>query len=141
VWLHWDIDISIMWSHQILSWALKGIVYIKTKASVCWLHQAQPCLGPRQNFKNLVGSFFDINMRSLYAKFQPPSFKLREEYEVMDGNPLTHTDDTLKNLYSTDFSNHSLASLARGDKNLNRRKWIPMIQKYQRNKTFLIAHA
>jgi len=29
---------------------------------------------PRQKFKNQVGSFFGINMKSLYTKFQPSSF-------------------------------------------------------------------
>jgi len=30
---------------------------------------------PRQKFKILVGSFFCIKVKSLYAKFQPPSFQ------------------------------------------------------------------
>jgi len=34
---------------------------------------------PRQKFKNLAGNFFNIKMRSLYAKFQPSSFKTEEE--------------------------------------------------------------
>jgi len=36
----------------------------------------------RQNFKNLVGNFYAVNMRSLYAKYQPIASKLREEFEV-----------------------------------------------------------
>jgi len=32
----------------------------------------------RQNFKNLVGNFFNINTKSLYAKFQLSSFKTEE---------------------------------------------------------------
>jgi len=34
---------------------------------------------PRQKYKNLLGNFFAINMRSLYEKFQP--LKLREYFE------------------------------------------------------------
>jgi len=34
---------------------------------------------PRQKLKNLVKGFFGINMRSLYAKFQPSSFKTEGE--------------------------------------------------------------
>jgi len=34
----------------------------------------------RQKSKNLVGNFLSMNMRSLYAKFQPSSFKTEGGY-------------------------------------------------------------
>jgi len=37
-----------------------------------------PISAPRQKFKNLVGNFFGINMRSLHTKFHPYGFKTEE---------------------------------------------------------------
>jgi len=56
---------------------------------------------PRQNFKNLVVNFYCINMQSLFAKFQPSSFKT--EGDVW-GHRSTH--DMLKSLSHINFSNH-----------------------------------
>jgi len=66
----------------------------------------QPCLGntyphisaPRQKFKNLVGNFFAIKMRSLSQKFQPSIFKTKWViWGRMDGRDGTaSTNELLK---------------------------------------------
>jgi len=52
--------------------------------NACLLNSGTHISALKQDFKNLVGNFFGINMRRLYKNFSLLAIKLREEFDMTD---------------------------------------------------------
>jgi len=113
---------SVSWAQWIFYEYGKFLESSPTRLAQDWSHITSYSIAlenshisaPKQKFKNLVGNFFNVKLKNLYAIFQPSSFKTEGGVWVDRHTHEQHffSSDPLLGLNHSDFSN-PLANFAR----------------------------